>query len=192
MPWGNPSDHHDFEPQRHDDGYIEVIGFTMTSLVNESLYRYNKCYIWFWSLYWFLTSSHFFNDSLKFKENMPCVFLNYSLKCFHTVCKFFLIKKRNTFFSFFFSPGFSMKSKPCTIRRAEFVALNIQKASLWLANIFKRGSFTPTELSLSRYRLHVADFMMTSRCLRTYKTIIPQTIGYTHNIYMACVLYPIP
>lgn len=31
-PWGNPSDHHDFEPQRHDDGYIEVIGFTMTSL----------------------------------------------------------------------------------------------------------------------------------------------------------------
>ncbi|KAL2093424.1 hypothetical protein ACEWY4_010736 [Coilia grayii] len=32
MPWGNPGDHHDFEPQRHDDGYIEVIGFTMTSL----------------------------------------------------------------------------------------------------------------------------------------------------------------
>lgn len=32
-PWGNPSDYHDFEPQRHDDGYIEVIGFTMTSLV---------------------------------------------------------------------------------------------------------------------------------------------------------------
>lgn len=32
-PWGNPSEHHDFEPQRHDDGYIEVIGFTMTSLV---------------------------------------------------------------------------------------------------------------------------------------------------------------
>ncbi|XP_063052518.1 diacylglycerol kinase zeta isoform X2 [Engraulis encrasicolus] len=32
MPWGNPSEHHDFEPQRHDDGYIEVIGFTMTSL----------------------------------------------------------------------------------------------------------------------------------------------------------------
>uniref|UniRef100_A0A674N762 Diacylglycerol kinase n=1 Tax=Takifugu rubripes TaxID=31033 RepID=A0A674N762_TAKRU len=31
-PWGNPSEHHDFEPQRHDDGYIEVIGFTMTSL----------------------------------------------------------------------------------------------------------------------------------------------------------------
>ncbi|XP_061759639.1 diacylglycerol kinase zeta-like isoform X7 [Nerophis ophidion] len=31
-PWGNPSDHHDFEPQRHDDGYIEVIGFTLTSL----------------------------------------------------------------------------------------------------------------------------------------------------------------
>lgn len=31
-PWGNPGEHHDFEPQRHDDGYIEVIGFTMTSL----------------------------------------------------------------------------------------------------------------------------------------------------------------
>lgn len=35
-PWGNPSEHHDFEPQRHDDGYIEVIGFTMTSLVWSS------------------------------------------------------------------------------------------------------------------------------------------------------------
>ncbi|XP_064423196.1 diacylglycerol kinase zeta isoform X2 [Latimeria chalumnae] len=32
VPWGNPGEHHDFEPQRHDDGYIEVIGFTMTSL----------------------------------------------------------------------------------------------------------------------------------------------------------------
>ncbi|XP_029909297.1 diacylglycerol kinase zeta isoform X2 [Myripristis murdjan] len=32
MPWGHPSEHHDFEPQRHDDGCIEVIGFTMTSL----------------------------------------------------------------------------------------------------------------------------------------------------------------
>ncbi|CAM9556562.1 unnamed protein product [Lampetra planeri] len=32
VPWGNPADHHDFEPQRHDDGYIEVIGFTMASL----------------------------------------------------------------------------------------------------------------------------------------------------------------
>ncbi|XP_028812702.1 diacylglycerol kinase zeta isoform X3 [Denticeps clupeoides] len=32
MPWGNPSEHRDFEPQRHDDGCIEVIGFTMTSL----------------------------------------------------------------------------------------------------------------------------------------------------------------
>ncbi|XP_038138131.1 diacylglycerol kinase zeta isoform X4 [Cyprinodon tularosa] len=31
-PWGNPSDSQDFEPQRHDDGCIEVIGFTMTSL----------------------------------------------------------------------------------------------------------------------------------------------------------------
>lgn len=34
MPWGNPGDHRDFEPQRHDDGYIEVIGFTMASLVS--------------------------------------------------------------------------------------------------------------------------------------------------------------
>ncbi|XP_071414559.1 diacylglycerol kinase zeta isoform X3 [Pithys albifrons albifrons] len=34
MPWGNPGEHHDFEPQRHDDGCIEVIGFTMTSLVD--------------------------------------------------------------------------------------------------------------------------------------------------------------
>uniref|UniRef100_A0A8C0H3H7 Diacylglycerol kinase n=1 Tax=Chelonoidis abingdonii TaxID=106734 RepID=A0A8C0H3H7_CHEAB len=32
MPWGTPGEHHDFEPQRHDDGCIEVIGFTMTSL----------------------------------------------------------------------------------------------------------------------------------------------------------------
>ncbi|XP_015487001.1 diacylglycerol kinase zeta isoform X4 [Parus major] len=32
MPWGNPGEHHDFEPQRHDDGCIEVICFTMTSL----------------------------------------------------------------------------------------------------------------------------------------------------------------
>ncbi|XP_016408894.1 diacylglycerol kinase zeta-like isoform X3 [Sinocyclocheilus rhinocerous] len=32
MPWGNPSEHNDFGPQKHDDGLIEVIGFTMTSL----------------------------------------------------------------------------------------------------------------------------------------------------------------
>ncbi|XP_057604174.1 diacylglycerol kinase zeta isoform X3 [Hippopotamus amphibius kiboko] len=32
MPWGHPGERHDFEPQRHDDGYLEVIGFTMTSL----------------------------------------------------------------------------------------------------------------------------------------------------------------
>ncbi|XP_062973536.1 diacylglycerol kinase zeta isoform X2 [Elgaria multicarinata webbii] len=32
MPWGNPGEHHDFEPQRHDDGCLEVIAFTMTSL----------------------------------------------------------------------------------------------------------------------------------------------------------------
>ncbi|KAM3609026.1 uncharacterized protein V6R79_008660 [Siganus canaliculatus] len=31
-PWGHPGEHQDFEPQRHDDGCIEVIGFTMTSL----------------------------------------------------------------------------------------------------------------------------------------------------------------
>ncbi|XP_056286740.1 diacylglycerol kinase zeta-like [Pseudoliparis swirei] len=38
-PWGTPGEHHDFEPQRHDDGFIEVIGFTRTSLqpVPESL-----------------------------------------------------------------------------------------------------------------------------------------------------------
>ncbi|XP_057179794.1 diacylglycerol kinase iota isoform X2 [Triplophysa rosa] len=32
MPWGNTGDHRDFDPQRHDDGCIEVIGFTMASL----------------------------------------------------------------------------------------------------------------------------------------------------------------
>uniref|UniRef100_A0A8C9ZL06 Diacylglycerol kinase n=1 Tax=Sander lucioperca TaxID=283035 RepID=A0A8C9ZL06_SANLU len=32
VPWGHPGEHQDFEPQRHDDGCIEVIGFTMTSL----------------------------------------------------------------------------------------------------------------------------------------------------------------
>uniref|UniRef100_A0A671PLA0 Diacylglycerol kinase n=1 Tax=Sinocyclocheilus anshuiensis TaxID=1608454 RepID=A0A671PLA0_9TELE len=32
VPWGNPSEHNDFGPQKHDDGLIEVIGFTMTSL----------------------------------------------------------------------------------------------------------------------------------------------------------------
>ncbi|XP_023697116.1 diacylglycerol kinase iota isoform X2 [Paramormyrops kingsleyae] len=32
MPWGNTGDHREFEPQRHDDGCIEVIGFTMASL----------------------------------------------------------------------------------------------------------------------------------------------------------------
>lgn len=39
MPWGNPGEHHDFEPQRHDDGCIEVIGFTMTSLVSWCCWR---------------------------------------------------------------------------------------------------------------------------------------------------------
>ncbi|XP_020332879.1 diacylglycerol kinase zeta-like isoform X18 [Oncorhynchus kisutch] len=47
MPWGNPSEHHDFEPQRHDDGCIEVIGFTMTSLaalqVGGHGERLNQC-----------------------------------------------------------------------------------------------------------------------------------------------------
>ncbi|XP_077565357.1 diacylglycerol kinase iota isoform X2 [Stigmatopora nigra] len=32
VPWGNTGDHRDFEPQRHDDGRIEVIGFTVASL----------------------------------------------------------------------------------------------------------------------------------------------------------------
>ncbi|KAA0724612.1 Diacylglycerol kinase zeta [Triplophysa tibetana] len=32
VPWGNTSEHQDFGPQKHDDGLIEVIGFTMTSL----------------------------------------------------------------------------------------------------------------------------------------------------------------
>uniref|UniRef100_V9KI06 Diacylglycerol kinase n=1 Tax=Callorhinchus milii TaxID=7868 RepID=V9KI06_CALMI len=47
VPWGNPSEHHDFEPQRHDDGYIEVIGFTMASLaalhVGGHGERLNQC-----------------------------------------------------------------------------------------------------------------------------------------------------
>ncbi|KAM6945708.1 diacylglycerol kinase zeta [Aplochiton taeniatus] len=47
MPWGTPSDHHDFEPQRHDDGCIEVIGFTMTSLATLQVgghgERLNQC-----------------------------------------------------------------------------------------------------------------------------------------------------
>lgn len=38
MPWGNTGDHRDFEPQRHDDGCIEVIGFTMASLVRELVF----------------------------------------------------------------------------------------------------------------------------------------------------------
>uniref|UniRef100_A0A8C4QDH3 Diacylglycerol kinase n=1 Tax=Eptatretus burgeri TaxID=7764 RepID=A0A8C4QDH3_EPTBU len=32
MPWGNPGNQQDFEPQRHDDGYMEVVGFTMATL----------------------------------------------------------------------------------------------------------------------------------------------------------------
>uniref|UniRef100_A0A6Q2WYP7 Diacylglycerol kinase n=1 Tax=Esox lucius TaxID=8010 RepID=A0A6Q2WYP7_ESOLU len=47
MPWGNPGEHHDFEPQRHDDGCIEVIGFTMTSLATLQVgghgERLNQC-----------------------------------------------------------------------------------------------------------------------------------------------------
>ncbi|KAM9835960.1 diacylglycerol kinase zeta-like [Aulostomus maculatus] len=46
-PWGNPGEHHDFEPQRHDDGYMEVIGFTMTSLATLQVgghgERLNQC-----------------------------------------------------------------------------------------------------------------------------------------------------
>uniref|UniRef100_A0A4W4F9K8 Diacylglycerol kinase n=1 Tax=Electrophorus electricus TaxID=8005 RepID=A0A4W4F9K8_ELEEL len=48
MPWGNPSEHYDFEPQRHDDGCIEVIGFTMTSLATLQVgghgERLNQCH----------------------------------------------------------------------------------------------------------------------------------------------------
>lgn len=34
QPWGTPSvNNTSFEPQRHDDGLLEVIGFTMTALV---------------------------------------------------------------------------------------------------------------------------------------------------------------
>ncbi|XP_069752241.1 diacylglycerol kinase zeta isoform X2 [Narcine bancroftii] len=47
VPWGNPGEHHDFEPQRHDDGCIEVIGFTMASLaalqVGGHGERLNQC-----------------------------------------------------------------------------------------------------------------------------------------------------
>uniref|UniRef100_A0A8C2XE49 Diacylglycerol kinase n=1 Tax=Cyclopterus lumpus TaxID=8103 RepID=A0A8C2XE49_CYCLU len=46
-PWGTPGEHHDFEPQRHDDGFIEVIGFTMTSLATLQVgghgERLNQC-----------------------------------------------------------------------------------------------------------------------------------------------------
>ncbi|XP_051545816.1 diacylglycerol kinase zeta-like isoform X1 [Myxocyprinus asiaticus] len=47
MPWGNPSEHNDFGPQKHDDGLIEVIGFTMTSLATLQVgghgERLNQC-----------------------------------------------------------------------------------------------------------------------------------------------------
>lgn len=47
MPWGNTGDHRDFEPQRHDDGCIEVIGFTMATLaalqVGGHGERLNQC-----------------------------------------------------------------------------------------------------------------------------------------------------
>lgn len=46
VPWGNTGDHRDFEPQRHDDGCIEVIGFTMASLV----FAYFR---WSWSFLFF-------------------------------------------------------------------------------------------------------------------------------------------
>jgi len=39
-PWGNPgSNMANFEPQRHDDGFLEVIGFTTASLVDDHLLR---------------------------------------------------------------------------------------------------------------------------------------------------------
>jgi len=38
-PWGNPGSHMaNFEPQRHDDGYLEVIGFTTASLVSADYF----------------------------------------------------------------------------------------------------------------------------------------------------------
>ncbi|XP_043938565.1 diacylglycerol kinase zeta-like [Protopterus annectens] len=47
IPWGNPSESRDFEPQRHDDGYLEVIGFTMASLAAVQVgghgERLNQC-----------------------------------------------------------------------------------------------------------------------------------------------------
>ena len=37
-PWGNPTGTGvNFEPQRHDDGYLEVIGFTSASLVSPAI-----------------------------------------------------------------------------------------------------------------------------------------------------------
>lgn len=45
-PWGHPSEHLDFEPQRHDDGCIEVIGFTMTSLVSSQPYLMSSDISW--------------------------------------------------------------------------------------------------------------------------------------------------
>ncbi|VDQ02277.1 unnamed protein product [Trichobilharzia regenti] len=33
LPWGNPAA--EFQPQRIDDGYIEVIGLTSTTLTNK-------------------------------------------------------------------------------------------------------------------------------------------------------------
>ena len=35
QPWGNPTSTNAFEPQRHDDGYIEVIGLSTASLVSK-------------------------------------------------------------------------------------------------------------------------------------------------------------
>ncbi len=38
QPWGNPTSTNAFEPQRHDDGYIEVIGLSTASLVSKHNY----------------------------------------------------------------------------------------------------------------------------------------------------------
>ena len=46
MPWGNPgSNMTNFEPQRLDDGYLEVIGFTAASLVCGCLFTLIHLYI---------------------------------------------------------------------------------------------------------------------------------------------------
>lgn len=38
-PWGNPNAS-GFEQQRHDDGFLEVVGFTYTSLVRLLVFEF--------------------------------------------------------------------------------------------------------------------------------------------------------